>query len=79
EGAHPDAPRAFLAAGAHHDPRAAIRAAVAEVVTNVQDAVHRPAGPGGARDPERLRPMLLRPELVVGLDDHVGVNTLPQA
>lgn len=79
EGAHPDAPRTFLAAGAHHDPRAAIRSAVAEVVTNVQDAVHRPAGPGGARDPERLRPMLGQPELVVGLDDHVGLNTLPEA
>ncbi|MEW2416512.1 TOMM precursor leader peptide-binding protein [Streptomyces sp. NPDC046866] len=79
EGGHPDAPRAFLAAGAHHDPRAAIRSAVAEVVTNVQDAAHRPAGPGGARDPERLRPMLERPELVVDLDDHVGLNALPQA
>ncbi|MFD5513692.1 TOMM precursor leader peptide-binding protein [Streptomyces sp. NPDC127051] len=79
EGSHPGAPRAFLAAGAHHDPRAAIRSAVAEVVTNVQDAVHRPAGPGGARDPERLRPMLRRPELVVSLDDHVGLNTLPEA
>ncbi|WP_078988048.1 TOMM precursor leader peptide-binding protein [Streptomyces sp. XY332] len=79
EGSHPDAPRAFLAAGAHHDPRTAIRSAVAEVVTNVQDAVHRPAGPGGPRDPERLRPMLRRPELVVDLDDHVGLNTLPEA
>ncbi|MEV0415225.1 TOMM precursor leader peptide-binding protein [Streptomyces sp. NPDC050448] len=79
EGSHPDAPRAFLAAGAHHDPRAAIRSAVAEVVTNVQDAVHRPAGPGGPRDPERLRPMLRQPELVVDLDDHVGLNTLPEA
>ncbi|WP_328764845.1 TOMM precursor leader peptide-binding protein [Streptomyces sp. NBC_00272] len=79
EGSHPDAPRAFLAAGAHHDPRAAIRSAVAEVVTNVQDAVHRPAGPGGPRDPLRLRPMLERPELVVDLDDHVGLNTLPEA
>ncbi|MFB6809205.1 TOMM precursor leader peptide-binding protein [Streptomyces sp. NPDC056387] len=79
EGSHPDAPRAFLAAGAHHDPRAAIRSAVAEVVTNVQDAVHRPAGPGGPRDPARLRPMLDRPELVVDLDDHVGLNTLPEA
>ncbi|MFF4104244.1 TOMM precursor leader peptide-binding protein [Streptomyces sp. NPDC001903] len=79
EGSHPDAPRAFLAAGAHHDPLAAIRSAVAEVVTNVQDSVHRPSGPGAARDPERLRPMLRRPELVVGLDDHVGLNTLPEA
>ncbi|MFJ3235890.1 YcaO-like family protein [Streptomyces sp. NPDC086787] len=78
EGTHPDAPRAFLAAGAHHDPQAAIRSAVAEVVTNVQEADRRSA-PGGPRDPERLRPMLDRPELVLDLDDHVGLNTLPQA
>ncbi|MFD7581761.1 TOMM precursor leader peptide-binding protein [Kitasatospora sp. NPDC059817] len=78
-GSHPDAPRTFLAAGAHHDPRAAIRSAVAEVVTNVQEAAHRPATPGGPRDPNRLRPMLERPELVVGLEDHVGLNTLPEA
>ncbi|WP_030343482.1 TOMM precursor leader peptide-binding protein [Streptomyces sp. NRRL S-1022] len=78
EGAHPDAPRAFLAAGAHHDPRVAIRSAVAEVVTNVQEAARR-SGPRGPRDPERLRPMLDRPELVLDLDDHVGLNTLPEA
>ncbi|MFG3052440.1 TOMM precursor leader peptide-binding protein [Kitasatospora sp. NPDC048239] len=79
QGTHPRAPRSFLAAGAHHDPRAAIRSAVAEVVTNVQEAAHRPNGPGGVRDPDRLRPMLDRPELVVTLDDHVGLNTLPEA
>ncbi|GHI04199.1 hypothetical protein AQI88_35485 [Streptomyces cellostaticus] len=78
EGAHPDAPRTFLAAGAHHDPRVAIRSAVTEVVTNVQEAARRSA-PGGPRDPERLRPMLDRPELVLDLDDHVGLNTLPEA
>ncbi|MDX2591945.1 TOMM precursor leader peptide-binding protein [Streptomyces sp. WI03-4A] len=78
EGSHPDAPRTFLAAGAHHDPRVAIRSAVAEVVTNVQEAARRSA-PGGPRDPERLRPMLDRPELVLDLDDHVGLNTLPEA
>ncbi|UFQ99974.1 TOMM precursor leader peptide-binding protein [Streptomyces sp. Go40/10] len=78
EGSHPGAPRAFLAAGAHHDPRVAIRSAVAEVVTNVQEAARRSA-PGGPRDPERLRPMLDRPELVLDLDDHVGLNTLPEA
>ncbi|MGW6817965.1 TOMM precursor leader peptide-binding protein [Streptomyces sp. NPDC055005] len=79
EGSHPLAPRMFLAAGAHHDPRAAIRSAVAEVVTNVLDAGHRSLAEGGPRDPRRLRPMLDRPELVVSLDDHVGVNTLPEA
>ncbi|MFJ1753399.1 TOMM precursor leader peptide-binding protein [Kitasatospora sp. NPDC088134] len=78
-GQHPDAPRAFLAAGAHHDPRAAIRSAVAEVVTNVQEAPHRDAAQGGPRDPARLRTLLERPDLVVSLDDHVGVNALPEA
>ncbi|UQX00033.1 YcaO-like family protein [Streptomyces sp. RerS4] len=79
EGAHPDAPRMFLAAGAHHDPYAAIRSAVAEVVTNVLESAHRSFADGGPRDPDRLRPMLDRPELVTSLDDHVGVNTLPEA
>ncbi|MFJ4094326.1 TOMM precursor leader peptide-binding protein [Kitasatospora sp. NPDC089913] len=78
-GTHPDAPLTFLAAGAHHDPRTAIRSAVAEVVTNVQDEPRRPATDGGARDRRRLRPMLERPELVAVLDDHVGLNTLPEA
>ncbi|MFE4359500.1 TOMM precursor leader peptide-binding protein [Kitasatospora sp. NPDC056800] len=78
-GDHPDAPRTFLAAGAHHDPLAAIRSAVAEVVTNVQEAPHRATAPGGPRDPRRLRPMLDRPDLVVTLDDHVGLNALPEA
>ncbi|MFI7358001.1 TOMM precursor leader peptide-binding protein [Streptomyces avidinii] len=79
EGGRPDAPRMFLAAGAHHDPRAAIRSAVAEVVTNVLEAPHRSFAEGGPRDPERLRPMLERPELVRTLDDHVGLSTLPEA
>ncbi|MQS16832.1 TOMM precursor leader peptide-binding protein [Streptomyces kaniharaensis] len=78
-GTHPDAPRTFLAAGAHHDPRAAIRSALAEVVTNVQQAPHRATAYGSPRDPARLRPMLTDPELVVTLDDHVGLNTLPEA
>ncbi|WP_030231858.1 TOMM precursor leader peptide-binding protein [Streptomyces sp. NRRL S-350] len=78
-GGHPEAPRTFLAAGAHHDPLTAIRSAVAEVVTNVQEAPHRSTAPGGPRDPGRLRPMLERPDLVVSLDDHVGLNALPEA
>ncbi|WP_033824316.1 TOMM precursor leader peptide-binding protein [Kitasatospora sp. MBT63] len=78
-GDHPDAPRVFLAAGAHHDPRTAIRSAVAEVVTNVHESAQRALAPGGPRAPERLRPMLDRPELVRSLDDHVGLNTLPEA
>ncbi|WP_030390097.1 TOMM precursor leader peptide-binding protein [Streptomyces sp. NRRL S-241] len=79
EGGHRQAPRMFLAAGAHHDPRAAIRSAVAEVVTNVLEAPHRSFTQGGPRDAERLRPMLEHPELVLTLDDHVGLGTLPEA
>ncbi|MCX5379706.1 TOMM precursor leader peptide-binding protein [Streptomyces sp. NBC_00091] len=79
EGSHPDAPRMFLAAGAHHDPRAAIRSAVAEAVTNVLESAQRSLAEGRPRDPQRLRPMLERPELVVTLDDHVGLNALPEA
>ncbi|RKT20126.1 ribosomal protein S12 methylthiotransferase accessory factor [Streptomyces sp. 1114.5] len=78
-GGHPDAPRTLLAAGAHHDPLTAIRSAVAEVVTNVQEAPHRSTAPGGPRDPQRLRPMLEQPDLVVSLEDHVGLNALPEA
>ncbi|MFB6826992.1 TOMM precursor leader peptide-binding protein [Streptomyces virginiae] len=79
QGGHLDAPRMFLAAGAHHDPRTAVRSAVAEVVTNVLEAPHRSSAEGGPRDAERLRPMLEHPELVLTLDDHVGLNTLPEA
>lgn len=79
EGSHPRAPRMFLAAGAHHDPRTAIRSAVAEVVTNVLESAHRAFADGRPHDPERLRPMLDRPELVLTLDDHVGLSTLPEA
>ena len=77
-GGAPQAPRAFLAAGAHHDPRAAIRSAVAEVVTNVHESPQRALAPDRPRAPERLRRMLAAPELVVSLDDHVGLGTLPQ-
>ncbi|MGF1430290.1 TOMM precursor leader peptide-binding protein [Kitasatospora sp. LaBMicrA B282] len=78
-GRHPDAPRCFLAAGAHHDPRSAIRSAVIEVVTTVQAAARRASSSERPYDPERLHPMLTRPELVRTLDDHVGLNTLPAA
>ena len=77
-GTHPDAPRAFLAAGAHHDPLTAIRSAVAEVVTNVHEAAQRALSTDRPFAPERLRPMLEQPELVRSLDDHVGLGTLPE-
>lgn len=74
-----DAPRMFLAAGAHHDPVAAIRGAVVEVVTNVFHFARRAATEPGWYDRQRLLRLWHEPHLVRTLDDHVGVNTLPQA
>src|SRR6185437_9778100 len=72
-------PQAFFAAGAHPDPGRAIRSAVAEVVTNLvlydEQRAERPT----LYDPDRLAPMLAEPDLVVDLEDHVGLHTLPQA
>ncbi|MFF3997079.1 TOMM precursor leader peptide-binding protein [Streptomyces cyaneofuscatus] len=73
------APGAFVAAGSHHHPLAAIRSALAEVVTNVVNAVHRHRAEPETFDRRRLLPMLERPELVTTLADHVAVNTLPEA
>ncbi|PYC79474.1 hypothetical protein C7C46_13995 [Streptomyces tateyamensis] len=79
QGSAPNAPRAFLAAGAHHDPRRAVRAAVVEVVTTVHACARRAQAEDRPYAPDRLRPMLEQPELVRGLEDHVGLNTLPEA
>ncbi|WP_432152351.1 TOMM precursor leader peptide-binding protein [Streptomyces sp. bgisy029] len=73
------APAAFVAAGSHHHPRTAIRSALAEVVTNVVNAVHRHRAEPEMFDRRRLLPMLEQPELVRTLADHVAVNTLPEA
>ncbi|MEU7820689.1 TOMM precursor leader peptide-binding protein [Catellatospora sp. NPDC049133] len=73
------APQALFAAGAHPDPRAAMRSAAAEAVV---DAIVTPdvvrAKPHYL-DRARLLPMLDDPELVLTLDDHVALNTLPEA
>ncbi|MFE2851545.1 TOMM precursor leader peptide-binding protein [Streptomyces lavendulae] len=73
------APQVFLAAGAHHDPRTAIRSAVVETVTNLFNSGQRLRAEPDAFDPLRLRPMLERPELVVGLGDHTALYGLPEA
>src|SRR5262249_58943930 len=78
-GDEPEVPQAFVAAGAHHDPGAAIRGALAEVVTNLCYVNRRAATEPGWRDVNRLRRLLSEPVDVVTLDDHVGVNTLPEA
>lgn len=73
------APQALFAAGAHPDPRAAMRSAAAEAVV---DAIVTPdvvrAKPHYL-DRARLLPMLDDPALVLTLDDHVALNTLPEA
>ncbi|MFI5617904.1 TOMM precursor leader peptide-binding protein [Streptomyces sp. NPDC051567] len=73
------APQVFLAAGAHHDPRAAIRSAVVETVTNVFNAAQRLRAEPDSHDPRRLRPMLEQPERVVTLTDHTALYGLPEA
>ncbi|MFH7597935.1 TOMM precursor leader peptide-binding protein [Streptomyces racemochromogenes] len=73
------APQVFVAAGAHHDPAAAIRSAVVEAVTNVFNAAQRLRAEPATCDPRRLRPMLERPELVVTLSDHTALYGLPEA
>lgn len=73
------APQVFVAAGAHHDPRAAVRSAVVEVVTNVCNAPQRALAEPEQYDPRRLRPMLEDPALVATLDDHTALYTLPEA
>jgi ribosomal protein S12 methylthiotransferase accessory factor len=70
-----DAPLAFFAAGASHDPRAAIRSAAIEVTVDVASAMTQP----GRFDRDRLLPMLDHPELVRTMADHVALNALPEA
>lgn len=73
------APQAFFAGGAHHDPRRAIASAVAETTVNVVQSASVAGGNPAYFDRERLRPMLARPDLVAGIDDHVGLVTIPEA
>ncbi|GAA2685729.1 MULTISPECIES: TOMM precursor leader peptide-binding protein [Actinosynnema] len=75
----PNLPCAFYAAGAGLDPDAAVRAAAAEVVMDVEAGAKRYRTDPGDYDPERLRRMLRDPRLVRTMDDHVNVNGLPEA
>lgn len=49
------------------------------MVTTVHACARRAQSEEQPYAPERLRPMLTQPELVRGLDDHVGLNALPEA
>ncbi|MGZ3146073.1 YcaO-like family protein [Lentzea chajnantorensis] len=72
-------PRAFFAAGASPDPTAALRSAAVEVVVDVESFADRARANPGAYDRHRLLRLLHEPELVRSMDDHVAVNTLPEA
>lgn len=73
------APQAFFAAGAHPDPREAIRAAVVEVVVNLEVAAEQARTSPDTFDRHRLRRMLDEPQRVAAMDDHTGLYTLPEA
>ncbi|MFY1655266.1 TOMM precursor leader peptide-binding protein [Solwaraspora sp. WMMB762] len=73
------APQAFFAAGAHPDPRSALRSAAAEAVVDVFSLPEVARNRPGHLDPDRLQAMFDDPRLVTGLEEHVAVNTLPQA
>ncbi|MET8764687.1 YcaO-like family protein [Lentzea sp. NPDC004782] len=66
---NPALPQAFFAAGASPDPVAAMRSAAVEVVVDVESF----------RGGERLRELLDDPDKVRSMNDHVAVNTLPEA
>ncbi|MEZ0090972.1 TOMM precursor leader peptide-binding protein [Streptacidiphilus sp. EB129] len=83
------APHAFFAAGAHPDPRQAIRSAVVEAFVNVQTTAERARtssggsiGPGAyqrEREQDRLRRMLNEPQRITSLQDHTDLYTLAEA
>lgn len=73
------APQAFVAAGAHPRRRDAIRSALLELVVNVEHAPSLSRAGTGAFDRSRLRDLLRDPARIETIDDHVGVNALPEA
>ncbi|MGW5927750.1 TOMM precursor leader peptide-binding protein [Streptomyces anulatus] len=77
--AESSAPQAFFAAGAHPDPREAIRSAVVEAIVNLELAAEQAQSSPGTYDRKRLRQMLDAPQLVASIDDHTGLYTLPEA
>ncbi|MFD5829426.1 YcaO-like family protein [Lentzea sp. NPDC060358] len=74
-----DLPRAFFAAGASPDPVRAMRSAAVEVAVDVESFADRVRARPGDYAGERLRRLLDDPALVRTMDDHVAVNTLPEA
>ena len=74
----PAAPHAYFAAGAHPDPRLALRSAAMEAAGGLFAAA-RVAHETGQGDRERLLRMLADSTLVRRIHDHAALHTLPEA
>ncbi|MDX3661450.1 YcaO-like family protein [Streptomyces sp. ID05-26A] len=72
-------PQAFFAAGASPDPVRALRSAAVEVAVDVEAYADRARENPGNYRRERLLRLLDDPAQVRSMDDHVAVNTLPEA
>lgn len=70
---------AFFAAGASPDPLRAMRSAAVEVAVDVESFPDRVRANPGLYAEERLRRLFEDPFQVRSMDDHVAVNTLPEA
>jgi ribosomal protein S12 methylthiotransferase accessory factor len=73
------APQAFFAAGAHPDPRRAMRGAAVEVAVSVVNMPELVRASPDLLARSRLLPMLADPARVRTMADHVAVNTVPEA
>ncbi|SHN47622.1 TOMM precursor leader peptide-binding protein [Cryptosporangium aurantiacum] len=69
---------AYFSAGAHPDPRVALRSAAMEAAVGLHAAA-RMARDLTSRDSARIRRMLTDPTEVRTIDDHVALNALPEA
>ncbi|WP_439656861.1 YcaO-like family protein [Lentzea sp. HUAS TT2] len=75
----PGLPQAFFAAGASPDPTKAMRSAAVEVAVDVEAFADRVRENPEQYRRERLLTLLHDPTQVRSMDDHVAVNTLPEA
>ncbi|WP_433346246.1 TOMM precursor leader peptide-binding protein [Microtetraspora malaysiensis] len=73
------APAAFFAAGAHPDPVAAMRSAVAELAVDVETAADRARRSPADYRRERLLHLMEHPDSVRAMNDHVALYGLPEA
>ncbi|GGN08463.1 hypothetical protein GCM10011609_55150 [Lentzea pudingi] len=75
----PGLPQAFFAAGASPDPTKALQSAAVEVAVDVEAFADRARENPENYSRERLLQLFEDPAQVRSMDDHVAVNTLPEA